>query len=129
MAIHPGILDLPHVLVEWVTTLVVTVRATGAASSARLSVAMVALVYLHEHTTLRRSQLVWGSASPPIKRRPLQELTLTEKTVNRVLAAARAPVECGVARLKSWRIFRRSGCSPTRMTSIAKAVLILEQQR
>ena len=63
-----------------------------------------------------------------IKRRPLQELTLTEKTLNRALAAARAPVERGVARLKSWRIFRRSRCSPNRMTSIAKAILTLERQ-
>ncbi|MFJ4949609.1 transposase family protein [Streptomyces sp. NPDC088760] len=47
-----------------------------------------------------------------IKGRPLQELTPTEKTVNRALAAARAPVERGVARLKFWRIFRRSRCSP-----------------
>ncbi|MFJ9871407.1 transposase family protein [Streptomyces sp. NPDC101165] len=52
-----------------------------------------------------------------IKRRPLQELTLTEETVNRALSAARAPVELGVARLKSWRIFRRSRCGPNRMTS------------
>ncbi|MFJ9901264.1 transposase family protein [Streptomyces sp. NPDC091280] len=64
-----------------------------------------------------------------IKRRPLQELTSTEKTLNRALAAARAPVERGVARLKSWRIFRRSRCSPNRMTSIAKAILTLERQR
>ncbi|MFF7321178.1 transposase family protein [Streptomyces albogriseolus] len=64
-----------------------------------------------------------------IKRKPLQELTPTDKTVNRTLAAARAPVERGVARLKSWRIFRRSRCSPNRMTSIAKAVLTLEPQR
>jgi hypothetical protein len=64
-----------------------------------------------------------------IKRRPLQELTPTEKTLNRALAAARAPVERGMARLKSWRIFRRSRCSPNRMTSIAKAVLTLERQR
>lgn len=64
-----------------------------------------------------------------IKRRPLQELTLTEKTVNRALAAARAPVEGGVARLKTWRISRRSRCSPYRRTSIAKAVLTLERQR
>ncbi|MFH9216128.1 transposase family protein [Streptomyces globisporus] len=60
---------------------------------------------------------------------PLQELTPTEKTLNQALAAARAPVERGVARLKSWRIFRRSRCSPDRMTSIAKAVLTLERQR
>ena len=64
-----------------------------------------------------------------IKRRPLKKLTPTEKTRNRALAAARAPVERGVARLKSWRIFRRSRCSPNRMTSIAKAVLTLELQR
>lgn len=36
----------------------------------------------------------------------------------------------GVARLKSWRIFRRSRCSPNRMTSIAKAIILtLEGQR
>ncbi|MFF3710327.1 transposase family protein [Streptomyces phaeochromogenes] len=64
-----------------------------------------------------------------IRRRPLRELTPTEKTVNRTLSAARAPVERGVARLKSWRIFRRSRCSPNRMTSIAKAILTLERQR
>ncbi|CAM5679148.1 IS5 family transposase ISSgr2 [Streptomyces alboniger] len=61
-----------------------------------------------------------------IKRRPLQKLTLTEKTRNRASPATRAPVGRGVARLKSWRIVRRSRCSPNRMTSIAKAVLTLE---
>ncbi|MFE7327735.1 transposase family protein [Streptomyces sp. NPDC057565] len=64
-----------------------------------------------------------------IKRRPLQELTPTEKDLNRALAAARAPVERGVAGLKSWRIFRRARCSPNRMTSIAKVILTLERQR
>ncbi len=64
-----------------------------------------------------------------IKRRPLQELSLTEKTRNRALAATRTSVERGVARLKSWRIFRRSRCSPNRMTSTAKAVPTLELQR
>ncbi|MFF3093146.1 transposase family protein [Streptomyces cyaneofuscatus] len=64
-----------------------------------------------------------------IKRRPLQELTPTEKTHNRAPAAARAPVDHGVARLKNWRIFRRSRCSPNRMASIAKAILTLERQR
>jgi hypothetical protein len=48
-----------------------------------------------------------------IRRRPLQELTPTEETLSRVLAAARAPVERGVAILKSWRIFRRSAAAPT----------------
>lgn len=46
------------------------------------------------------------------------------KTVNRALAAAR-PLERGVAMLKSWRIFRRSRCSPNRMRSIVKAILTL----
>jgi hypothetical protein len=64
-----------------------------------------------------------------IKRRPLQDLTPTEKTLNRALITARAPVERGVARLKAWRIFRGARCSPNRMTSIVKAVLTLERQR
>ncbi|MFJ2893215.1 transposase family protein [Streptomyces sp. NPDC087305] len=64
-----------------------------------------------------------------IKRRPLHELTSTEKTLNRDLAAARAPVEHGIVRLKSWRIFYRSRCSPNRMTSITKAILTPERQR
>ncbi|SEO94524.1 DDE superfamily endonuclease [Actinacidiphila rubida] len=38
-----------------------------------------------------------------LKRPPGAELTLTQRTVNRALAAARAPVERGMARLKSWR--------------------------
>ncbi|MER7900475.1 transposase family protein [Streptomyces sp. NPDC096046] len=64
-----------------------------------------------------------------LKRPPGGELTLTQRTVNRALAAARAPVERGMARLKSWQIFRRSRISPNRMTVIAKAVLTLERQR
>ncbi|MEU9015866.1 transposase family protein, partial [Streptomyces sp. NPDC048479] len=59
----------------------------------------------------------------PLRRPPGRELTPTQQT------DARAPVERGVARLKSWRIFRRSRCSPNRMTSIAAAVLTLERQR
>ncbi len=64
-----------------------------------------------------------------LKRPPGGELTLTQRTVNRALAAARAPVERGMARLKSCQIFRRSRISPNRMTVIAKAVLTLERQR
>ncbi|MYS71028.1 IS5/IS1182 family transposase, partial [Streptomyces sp. SID5926] len=52
-----------------------------------------------------------------------------QRTVNRALAQARAPVERGMSRLKSWQIFRRSRISPNRMTLIAKAVLTLERQR
>lgn len=64
------------------------------------------------------------------KRRPSGgELTTTEQTANRALSAARAPVERGMARLKSWQIFRRSRISPNRMTVIARAILTLERQR
>jgi hypothetical protein len=65
----------------------------------------------------------------PKRRTPRGELTTTEQTVNRASAAARVPVERGVARLKSWRILRHARCGPNHMTSIAKAVLILEQHR
>ncbi|WSG28429.1 transposase family protein [Streptomyces europaeiscabiei] len=57
------------------------------------------------------------------------ELAPTQRTVNRALSAARAPVERSVARLKSWRIFRRARCSPNRLSSIAANVLTLERQR
>ncbi|MFC9916417.1 transposase family protein [Streptomyces sp. NPDC127197] len=65
----------------------------------------------------------------PLRRPPGRDLTPTQRTVNRALSAARAPVERGVARLKSWRIFRRARCSPNRMSSISAAVLTLERQR
>jgi hypothetical protein len=63
-----------------------------------------------------------------LRRPPGGDLTPTQQTVNRAPSAARAPVERGVARLKSWRIFRRSRCSPNRMSSIAAAVLTPERQ-
>ncbi|GGQ27801.1 IS5 family transposase [Streptomyces roseolilacinus] len=65
----------------------------------------------------------------PIRRLPNQDLTTAEQAINRALSAARAPVERSVARLKSWRIFRKARCSPNRMTAIAAAVLALERQR
>ncbi|MEW2077145.1 transposase family protein [Streptomyces sp. NPDC013433] len=65
----------------------------------------------------------------PVGRPPLGEFTPAQRTVNRALSAARAPVERGVARLKSWRIFRRARCGPNRLSSIAAAVLTLERQR
>jgi transposase len=65
----------------------------------------------------------------PRRRPPRGELSPTQRTVNRALSQARAAVERGPARLKRWRIFRKARCSPNRMTSIAAAVLTLEQQR
>ncbi|NEB02642.1 transposase family protein [Streptomyces sp. SID13726] len=65
----------------------------------------------------------------PRRRPPGRGLTPTQHTVNHALSAARAPVERGVARLKSWRIFRKARCSPNRMSSIAAAILTLERHR
>ncbi len=64
-----------------------------------------------------------------VRRPPGGDLSPTQQTVNRTLSAARAPVERGVAHLKSWRIFRKARCSPNRMSAIAAAVLTLERQR
>ncbi|MDI5974532.1 transposase [Streptomyces sp. SL13] len=58
------------------------------------------------------------------RRPPGGEHTPTERTRNRALAAARAPVERGMARLKSWQNFRRSRISPNRLSVIA-----MERQR
>lgn len=63
------------------------------------------------------------------RRPPGGELTLTERTQNRALSAAQAPVERGMTRLKSWQIFHRSRISPNRMSVITKTVLTLEMQR
>ncbi|SDG17018.1 DDE superfamily endonuclease [Streptomyces griseoaurantiacus] len=71
-----------------------------------------------------------GDRVTTAKRRPPNgELTPTERTVDRALSAARAPVERGVARLRPWQIFRRALCCPDLMAVIAKAVLTLERQR
>ncbi|TDT42577.1 DDE superfamily endonuclease [Streptomyces sp. BK208] len=63
------------------------------------------------------------------RRPPGGHLSPTQQTVNRALAKSRAPVARSIALLKSWRIFRRSRISPSRTTSVAKAVLTLERQR
>lgn len=52
--------------------------------------------------------------------------TLTERTENQALSAARAPVERGMTRLKSWQIFRRSRISPNRMSVITHAHKLID---
>jgi hypothetical protein len=49
--------------------------------------------------------------------------------LNKAHARLRYPVERGMARVKTWRIFRKARCSPTWLTTAARAVLTLESYR
>lgn len=64
-----------------------------------------------------------------LKRPPGREFATIRLTVNRALVQAQAPVERGIARLKSWQISAGPGISPNRMNIIGKAVPTLERQR
>ncbi|MFJ5781584.1 transposase family protein [Streptomyces hydrogenans] len=50
----------------------------------------------------------------PFRRLPNRDLTTAQQTADRALSAARVPVERSVARLKSWRVFRKARRSPDR---------------
>ncbi|MGW6263494.1 transposase family protein [Streptomyces sp. NPDC055085] len=65
-------------------------------------------------------------AAVPHKRRPGKNLTVKQKCINRAHSRLRWPVERAIARIKTWRILRKARCSPSRMTSISKAILTLE---
>ncbi|SEB99358.1 Helix-turn-helix of DDE superfamily endonuclease [Streptomyces sp. 2231.1] len=79
------------------------------------------------------ADLAYTGAGPgvavPARRRPRQELTASEKSLNKAHARLRSPVERGIATVKRWRIFRHARCSPNRLASATKAVLTLERQR
>ncbi|WP_258049535.1 transposase family protein [Streptomyces finlayi] len=54
-----------------------------------------------------------------------RKLTTCEKDANRVLAAGRAPVEHGFARLKNWRTLTKLRTDPARATQLLRALLVL----
>ncbi|MGW8955648.1 transposase family protein [Streptomyces sp. NPDC055709] len=70
-----------------------------------------------------------GTFAVPVRRGPRQELTVRQRSLNKAHAPLRYPVERGIARLKTWRIFRHARCSPTWLTTAAKAILTLESGR
>ncbi|MFD9458946.1 transposase family protein [Streptomyces sp. NPDC059985] len=70
-----------------------------------------------------------GTFAIPQRRRPRQDLTVTQRSLNRAHARLRYPVERGIARLKTWKIFRRARCSPNWLTQTARAVVTLESYR
>ncbi|MFE3585484.1 transposase family protein, partial [Streptomyces vinaceus] len=65
----------------------------------------------------------------PSRRKPGKDLTVRQTSVNRAHSRLRWPVERAIARIKTWRILRKARCSPTKLTSMARAVLTLETHR
>ncbi|MFJ9753065.1 transposase family protein, partial [Streptomyces chartreusis] len=59
-------------------------------------------------------------AAVPHRRPPGKDLTVKQRSVNRAHSRLRWPVERTTASVKTWRIFRKARCSPSRMTSSMK---------
>ncbi|MGY9066997.1 transposase family protein [Streptomyces sp. CAS3] len=53
-----------------------------------------------------------GTFVTPQRRCPRQELTAQQRSLNKAHARIRHPVERGIARLKTWRIFCKARCAP-----------------
>ena len=70
-----------------------------------------------------------GTVRTPVKRRPGRGFKPFDRLANTKHAALRAPGERGFAQLKCWKVFQIVRVSPHRITNIAKAVLVLIQQR
>uniref|UniRef100_UPI0004C8C003 transposase family protein n=1 Tax=Streptomyces sp. NRRL F-2664 TaxID=1463842 RepID=UPI0004C8C003 len=70
-----------------------------------------------------------GLVAVPARRKPGKDLTIKQKSVNRADSRLRWPVERTIARIKTWRILRKARLSPSRLTSIARAILTLETHR
>ncbi len=104
MVIHPAALDLPHALVEWVTMLIVT-REGGRRCKLRLSQrAMVALVYLREHTTLAKIAAGFGISESTAMPAPARSSTCSPNGHRPAEDAARARTRVRPARRHPRRV-------------------------
>ncbi|WP_079408506.1 transposase family protein [Streptomyces sp. 3211] len=63
-----------------------------------------------------------GTLTDPRRRQPHQDLTAGQQPLNRAHARLRYPVEHGISRLKTWKIFRQTRCNPNWLTQAAKAI-------
>ncbi|MEU9057175.1 transposase family protein [Streptomyces sp. NPDC048384] len=77
----------------------------------------------------RAYQGACDNVAVPHRRRLGTDLTLKHRCVNRAHSRLRRPVERAIARIKTWRILRKIRCSPSNLTSIARAILTLETHR
>jgi hypothetical protein len=57
-----------------------------------------------------------------------RKTTPAQRQANQALSAARAPVEHGFSDLKNWRILTRLRLSPSKATTVLRALLVLTRQ-